>query len=111
MAEEYIKRNEAIKAFLLTDSGEKIPDFDIDNFPTMISYRAVRIRLREIPTEDVAPVRHGKWIVASEWLVCSLCGSRFDSGCDTPSEVDDYLDAGYAPNFCLNCGAVMDGDE
>lgn len=59
-------------------------------------------RLLSMPTADVAPVRHGRWISKNphgyEWVfVCSNC---------------DYID-GYPfndrPNYCPNCGAKMDG--
>lgn len=54
-------------------------------------------RLLSIPTADVVPVRHGRWIkptrVPDSMLdECSLCG--FDCGA-------------YTFNYCPNCGANM----
>ena len=55
-----------------------------------------------IPTADVAPVRHGQWIIDSAGgkIACSDCGCI-------------YL--GYngrlTPNYCPNCGAKMDGGD
>ncbi len=59
--------------------------------------------LSDIPSADVAPVRHGKWKVPvftemDEWfdsrVKCSVCGS---------------IEAAFARwKFCPNCGARMD---
>ena len=57
-----------------------------------------------LPTEDVAPIRHGRWINAYPDIepnpmfmygICSECG--FEQG------ISKYL------NYCPNCGAKMDG--
>ena len=54
------------------------------------------------PAADVAPVRHGRWIIDSVGgkIACSDCGCI-------------YL--GYngrlTPNYCPNCGAMMDGGD
>ena len=59
----------------------------------------------EIPTADVAPVRHGYWIEQENWApddyyyTCSACGEDYNTIYGTP----DY-------NFCPHCGAKMDGD-
>ena len=55
--------------------------------------------IRNIPSADVAEVRHGKWIrptrVPDSMLdECSICG--FDTGA-------------FTFNYCPNCGARMDG--
>ena len=56
----------------------------------------------EIPTADVAPVRHGYWVkekrdVLIHWH-CSACKECF------------YLDMPNA-EYCPRCGAKMDGKE
>ena len=62
--------------------------------------------LESIPSADVAPVVHGRWIdhMIRDWR-CSLCGEKL-------------LGRGYdgygiknLPNYCPNCGARMDGDR
>ena len=55
--------------------------------------------LYELPTADVAPVRHGRWIEQEKYTFgvmydCSICDNRI-------------LDNGYSWNYCPNCGAKM----
>ena len=59
----------------------------------------------EMPTADVEPVRHGRWIEHPDdifplesTIECSVCGEQ--------ENVDIHND-----NFCPNCGARMDGGE
>lgn len=58
-----------------------------------------------IPSEDVAPVRHGHWIhVDYRKIICSVCGideSNFIYG------TEDWYGCGES-KFCPNCGAKMD---
>ncbi|MCI5842185.1 MAG: hypothetical protein MR004_00735 [Clostridiales bacterium] len=62
------------------------------------SAMAVYETIQEAPAADVAPVRHGRWIIDSVGgkIACSDCGCI-------------YL--GYngrlTPNYCPNCGAKM----
>lgn len=48
-----------------------------------------------LPTEDVAPVVHGRWCFAGLWEECSVCKH--------PIAVDEPR-----TNFCPSCGAKMD---
>lgn len=76
---------------------------DVDNpFPDGVD--AIDIKdVDAIPSADVAPVRHGRWIDAYPDIepnpmfmygICSECG--FEQG------ISKYL------NYCPNCGAKMD---
>ncbi len=69
----------------------------------------IRNKLEEKTVADVAPVRHGRWVVKREYndilkidvekYTCSACG-------------DYWLTAvglSLANNYCPNCGARMDG--
>ena len=54
-----------------------------------------------IPSADVAPVVHGKWIEQEKYTFgvmydCSICDNLI-------------LDNGHSWNYCPNCGAKMDG--
>lgn len=64
--------------------------------------------LDAMPTLDVAPVVHGRWVDMQEddategmWR-CSVCGSDRYFDVMTPTECGCY--------HCPNCGAKMDGD-
>lgn len=59
-------------------------------------------RLLSIPTADVAPVRHGRWIDKGEYAVCTECGGR--SG----TQYDGVEPIPLMTQFCPNCGAKMD---
>lgn len=58
-------------------------------------------RLLEIPSADVQPVIHGRWIITDDVehfvAICSVCGRTEDSRC-----IDDMP-------YC-HCGTRMDGD-
>lgn len=60
--------------------------------------------IEDMPCEDVAPVRHGNWIVkrgpdktGQSLIVCSECGAK---------QFVTYLEDDY---YCFHCGAKMDG--
>lgn len=67
---------------------------------------AVSIIIDRIPSADVAPVVHGKWLPAGlfdDFAKCSACGS-----------MEHSLHEVYRipHRYCLNCGAKMDlGDK
>ena len=69
-------------------------------------YFAVKFDVEEFPAADVAPVRHGYWILQGNNIglkvyECSECKD------------DDYWKKHYCfgdESFCPNCGARMDGD-
>ena len=57
--------------------------------------------LNSIPAEDVAPVRHGRWIDGDPY--CPICRKDKFRGLDA----DVWAD--WQPDYCPNCGAKMDG--
>lgn len=77
-----------------------------DNGLLLIPMRDVTNSIRNAPTIDAEPVRHGRWLYNSyptvwyghgeppEW-VCSECEERAYNTYD----------------YCPNCGAKMDGEE
>ena len=78
---EYINREVAIKAV------EK----------TLWQYQQSVIELRKVPSADVAPVKHGRWIapfLSDSGNMCAEC-----SNCHRIRIFDDY---------CSACGAIMD---
>lgn len=75
---------------------------NIWNSGLWIRYKIFEEALRDAPTINASPVRHGKWLSREEGKVypfwerytCSVCGKHAD---DT--------------DYCPNCGARMDADE
>ena len=78
---------------IVRDQGIAHPNaHHLTNYATLI--------LREAPTIDVTPVRHGQWGTHSDrpdLLICSVCKCGFDMWKHDPH------------NYCPNCGAKMDG--
>ena len=64
-------------------------------------YEAVEL-INEIPTADVAPVTHGRWVHlgGDEWC-CSACGFVIstEGSWDKPTK-----------KYCEDCGAKMEGE-
>lgn len=56
--------------------------------------------IQSVPLEDVAPVKHGKWIDMkvrlNHALICSVCGCGYG--------------VMYEYKYCPHCGARMDGE-
>lgn len=48
--DDAISRREAIKKFIYSYNGERIPDCDLDNFPTQIDIKTVKEILRGLPS-------------------------------------------------------------
>lgn len=93
MGDEYIKRENAIA---IIRSGI-CTDTEADT-----SY--VVGLIKDIPSADVAPVRHGRWKPFDRtWgrsvFACTVCGDAMD----VPTEMGEPI-FGYCPN----CGARMD---
>ena len=61
-------------------------------------------RNQQLPSADVAPVRHGRWEKQSGLYSCSECGMTCPY--DVQADVIEY----WACNYCPNCGAKMDGE-
>lgn len=91
---DYIKREDALKVF---DTDSMIKAWHKTEF---------------IPSEDVAPVRHGRWIVGDSlpmhdiagnlswgnWYTCNQCEFKTYA---IERHITQY-------NYCPNCGAKMD---
>ena len=106
---EYIEREEA-----LAECDWYANEFCEAEYAIM----PIRGAIRNIPTADVQPVRHGRWIWdndAIDWglgaWVCSECHGRNENihagkpGYDHTIGMSPYSWAGSA--YCPNCGALM----
>lgn len=65
--------------------------------------------LRNIPSADVQPVKHGKWeeedtMPYDNFVVCSECGMNLSPQNYTKEEWQESF------KYCPCCGARMDGD-
>lgn len=89
---DYIKREDAIQAFEPQQRRDWYTPWIVET-------------LKDLPSADVAPVRHGRWVesfkvnapptLRSRWT-CSWCGNVQTYG------ITDY---------CPNCGARMDAKK
>ena len=89
---EYVTKEQVIDWYRpYGQTDEPIP------FETLVS------DLRDMKAADVAPVRHGRWVLDEKRYViyCSECG-----------EVSGYSlnlrDVREENHYCPNCGAIMD---
>lgn len=83
---DYIKREDALKQFDYYDLSE---------------YLTTQIRgmLMDVPSADVAPVRHGRWVV-----IDAEEPRRY--GCSKCKRLSWHME-----NYCPNCGAKMDEED
>ena len=100
--DEYIKREEAIK---IAESYKPQNGSSFCRNRGIADYIAEDISM--IPSADVAPVRHGRWICIRkgyEEYECSVCHGM-DSNCS------DYYSSHVVTeqDYCPFCGARMDG--
>lgn len=108
---DLISRKDALYQFTVGYDGTRIPEKDIDNFPTLITLREVKKILRDLPSAQ----KKGEWIdkeviedrkdaKIQEWQQarCSVCNKWHT----TPYMYyfDDF-------NYCPNCGADMRGEK
>ena len=101
--DEYIKR-EAILCMVQPDD----PSDEKATITIATAKKLIRSLAYRCPAADVAPVRHGRWIIGTGenglqtgHRKCSRCG-----------EIVKYGYSLYGVhNFCNYCGARMDGDD
>ena len=94
--DEYIKREDAIKCIEGQCVDGKMWGNDESEGTLIDAYSAID-DLMEIPSADVAPVRHGRWERTADGAArCTACKREMN-----PSQY------GYA--FCGLCGCRMDG--
>lgn len=102
---EYIERASFVGELTAAETQK-----ELRNMTGADAYFAVLRMVNELHKADVAPVRHGKWIVTKEFTdvldmdvekyTCSACGEY------------RLTASGWsqATNYCPNCGAQMDAD-
>ena len=95
MSDEYIRKVKAIEEVNCALDRETL----LFSFVRKVTISA----LKRLPSADVVPVRHGRWMYDGHHRRCDRCGTYF---CNTDREGDTIPD-----NFCPNCGAKMDGGK
>lgn len=104
---EYIKRADVLAYPIRADHCDR----EHANEHFILGIESVLEYVEQLPTADVAPVAHGRWVVkidalGREYTVCSACNSNFrikqDSGRLLRVDLRGFC-------FCPNCGAKMDG--
>lgn len=84
--DEYIKREAAIEAIMSDPPDAHYPHWYAD-------------KIKAIPSADVVPVRHGRWIAShDEFCECLIC------------KYPVYVWWNQT-NYCPNCGADMRGSK
>ena len=101
---EYVNLRSLESALKIADSIAKANGKDKDR---QVWARAIRL-LNDMPTADVAPVVHGRWIGAplcgNDNCRCSACGSWHNIHVNLRGET--------MQKYCPECGAKMDrGDS
>lgn len=117
MAEkEYIER-EALKSKLKNMEATSPNKVYQNAMEDMIYYFIPKI-IDEIPTADVEPVRHGRWVLLRESEITGFnpelagldpIGGYQCSNCKKEA-IFDCNDEFVLSSYCPNCGARMDGD-
>ena len=92
---EYINKNATVRILMGMSQNA-----DCECIKKRLEKAAKRVNC--IPSADVAPVIHGRWLTNSDMpdtLICSNCNCAYDMWKHDPH------------NYCPNCGAEMDGAE
>lgn len=97
--DDYISRKEAIERFVF-EHGDYIPETNFDGSPVTACVKDIKQVLRSIPSADVAPVVHAKWVKRS-----FVNSDVFCSECRT---LEKTTDSNYRSQCCPHCGAKMD---
>ena len=96
---EYIKRDDALHSVCVGCNKE------FEEKPCEPSFCDIRQEIQNVPTADVAEVKHGYWFEVDSdvgWSIdgCSICG-----------EQHCFYEGENKANYCPHCGAKMDGKE
>ncbi len=100
---KYINKEEILKFPIRTHHYDE----EHGNAHYIHGVESVMEYIEEIPSVDVAPVRHGHWIKQSHLVTqyeCSECHECIDE----EPHYNHYNDVMRFPKYCEYCGAKMD---
>jgi hypothetical protein len=78
------------------------PFIESEKVPPQAVWNAAATMVREAPTIDAEPVRHGRWKFGED--NCPICGENKFKG------LGEDVGGDWFPPYCPSCGAKMDGD-
>ena len=97
---EYIERKRVladISKFIITKSAADFTHYEEGRDEAIAD---VLKTIEKLPTADVRPERHGRWIEDEKYgiVICSECG-------------EEHAWEDYRASYCEDCGAKMDGKD
>ena len=97
---EYVEREALIN--LIEENSETKFDWS-----ESVDIDILRPAIKDIPAADVAPVKHGEWVLldecSNEGVYCSICHKKVYK--------TEYANQKLKSKYCPNCGAKMDGGK
>ena len=96
--DEYIKREDLLELYRIDDP--------VLNENGHVPLPVIRQNIMDIPAADVAPVRHGYWVIDDYNTRECHC-----SECDWPAPRDVYEYHREQTGYCPVCGAKMELEE
>lgn len=104
--DKYMKKSDVI-AYIRNEAKEAQSAFEELGGESGIiaeAFEDLANELEDFPATDVAPVRHGRWVMSSDrpdTIICTCCDNAFDVW---KADIKRH-------HYCPNCGARMDGAE
>ena len=113
--DDAISRQDALRAFMYATNGERLPDYNCDNYPVTYDLRYIKKTLRALPPVTPQP-KTGHWIIKDSkeqgydiggvktWYIqikCSECGF-------IKTAIEGHTGQYH---YCPNCGAKMQETE
>ena len=89
MSDDLISRKALLKQFIVSDSGRRIPEYDIDNFPITLSIKDVKDIIRKAPTAF-----DKEKVIAEMNETKNIVEAKIKKAYVTRDEVSFYLNSG-----------------
>ena len=106
---DYMNKEVFLSSMGLTGDETKYGNRDAEHqhrsYSTYMSYEIIDSVEDSIVEEELAPVRHGRWI--NERMLVGGFAEKW--GCDCSECGKTIKEPLWKPNYCPNCGAKMDG--